>query len=225
MAQAGFPSDEGMPMTSGVENGEAASRRGSSRAHRRRYDSRARHRVDCRLLASGARSAQSRDPMCGHFATHRGDRPLAGIPTEDFAGVDHLDIAIDGADQIAPDGWLVKGGGGARTGEKLVACTADRFVVIAELDKTCRTATPAGPTRVTVLRISSTLRRLEQTTLRDTQPARMEGSLPTSPGMSGTLVSSRIGSVQLPALLSTACFLLNWSNAPRSAKGATSRCG
>ena len=42
-----------------------------------------------------------------------------GIPIETFAGLDHLDIAIDGADQIAPDGWLVKGGGGAHTREKL----------------------------------------------------------------------------------------------------------
>ena len=40
-----------------------------------------------------------------------------GIEVEGFAGIEHLDIAIDGADQIAPDGWLVKGGGGAHTRE------------------------------------------------------------------------------------------------------------
>ena len=34
-----------------------------------------------------------------------------GIEVEEFDRLDRLDIAIDGADQIAPDGWLVKGGG------------------------------------------------------------------------------------------------------------------
>src|SRR4029453_3277895 len=38
-----------------------------------------------------------------------------GIPVEPFDQLDRLDIAIDGADQIAPDDWLGKGGGGAHT--------------------------------------------------------------------------------------------------------------
>ena len=40
---------------------------------------------------------------------------------ESFDRLDRLDIAIDGADQIDPAGWLVKGGGGAHTREKIVA--------------------------------------------------------------------------------------------------------
>ena len=48
--------------------------------------------------------------------------------------MDRLDLAIDGADQISPEGWLVKGGGGAHR-EKLVAITAERFVVIADSTK------------------------------------------------------------------------------------------
>src|SRR5215471_4152982 len=35
-------------------------------------------------------------------------------PEDDLA---ELDIAIDGADQVTPDGWLIKGGGGAHTRE------------------------------------------------------------------------------------------------------------
>src|SRR5262249_25184283 len=42
-------------------------------------------------------------------------------PFESLESLDHLDIAIDGADQIAPDGWLIKGGGAAHTREKIVA--------------------------------------------------------------------------------------------------------
>jgi ribose 5-phosphate isomerase A len=48
---------------------------------------------------------------------------------------ERLDMAIDGADQVGPDGWLVKGGGGAHTREKLVAIAADVFVVIADSSK------------------------------------------------------------------------------------------
>ena len=46
-----------------------------------------------------------------------------GLPVADFE-VEELDLAIDGADQIDPAGWLVKGGGGAHTREKIVAAAA-----------------------------------------------------------------------------------------------------
>ncbi len=49
--------------------------------------------------------------------------------------VGELDIAIDGADQVDPDCWLVKGGGGAHTREKIVAAAAARFVVIVSAEK------------------------------------------------------------------------------------------
>jgi len=37
-----------------------------------------------------------------------------GLAMRRFSDLDRLDIAIDGADQVDPDGWLVKGGGGAK---------------------------------------------------------------------------------------------------------------
>ena len=58
------------------------------------------------------------------IATEVAARAL-GIEVEPFEQLDRLDIAIDGADQIDPDGWLVKGGGGAHTREKVVAAAAD----------------------------------------------------------------------------------------------------
>ncbi len=54
-----------------------------------------------------------------------------GLRIEDVTSIDRFDLTIDGADQIAPDGWLVKGGGGAHTREKIIAAAADRFVAIA----------------------------------------------------------------------------------------------
>lgn len=85
----------------------------------------------------------------------------AGLRVERFSSVAHLDIAIDGADQVAPDGWLVKGGGGAHTREKLVASAADRFVVIVDSSKLVRALRPPVPLEVVAFALASTLRRIE----------------------------------------------------------------
>src|SRR3954469_6677186 len=58
-----------------------------------------------------------------------------GLEVERFDTLDRLDIAIDGADQADPAGWLIKGGGGAHAREKIVARAADRFVVIVSSEK------------------------------------------------------------------------------------------
>ena len=80
-------------------------------------------------------------------ATESAAREL-GLRVETFAGADapaRLDIAIDGADQVDPDGWLVKGGGAAHTREKAVAAAADRFVVIVASDKLVERLAPPIP--------------------------------------------------------------------------------
>ena len=74
-------------------------------------------------------------------ATEEQAREL-GIAVEPFETLERLDIAIDGADQIAPDGWLVKGGGGAHTREKIVAAAAERFVVDRRLVEAGRARSP-----------------------------------------------------------------------------------
>lgn len=50
--------------------------------------------------------------------------------------VGRLDVTVDGADEIAPTGELVKGGGGALLQEKLIATMSDRVVIIADDAKT-----------------------------------------------------------------------------------------
>jgi ribose 5-phosphate isomerase A len=88
------------------------------------------------LLPAPAR--RSLDIVCAATSPHTGHaaREL-GLRIEDVASIDRFDITIGGADQVAPDGWLVKGGGGAHTREKIVAAAAaaDRFVVIADSTK------------------------------------------------------------------------------------------
>jgi ribose 5-phosphate isomerase A len=58
-----------------------------------------------------------------------------GVPLSDLDETPHLDLAIDGADEIDPHLSLIKGGGGALLREKIVAAAADRMIVIADDSK------------------------------------------------------------------------------------------
>src|SRR4051795_7657284 len=69
-------------------------------------------------------------------ATEEQARDL-GIPVEDFDRLERLDIAIDGTDEVTPDGWLIKGGGGAHLREKIVAAAGERLVVVCASSKPC----------------------------------------------------------------------------------------
>jgi ribose 5-phosphate isomerase A len=93
-----------------------------------------------------------------------------GMKVESFAGADalpRLDMAIDGADQVALSGWLVKGGGAAHTREKAVAAAADRFVVIVSSDKLVEKLSPPVPLELLEYGLGATLRRLGDVKLRD----------------------------------------------------------
>ena len=94
-----------------------------------------------------------------------------GIEVEPFAHLDRLDLAIDGADQIAPDGWLLKGGGAAHTREKLVAVTAERFVVIADSTKSVVRLHGPVPVELISFGLGSTLHRLDTVRLRNVPPS------------------------------------------------------
>lgn len=102
-----------------------------------------------------------------------------GLPVEAFDTLTRLDIAIDGADEIAPDGWLIKGGGGAQTREKIVAAAADRFVVIADGGKDVAALSRAVPVELLPFGLGATLRalsRLGDVRLRDA-PATPDGGV------------------------------------------------
>lgn len=58
-----------------------------------------------------------------------------GIKIVDVNDVDHIDVAIDGADEFDPQLNLIKGGGGALFREKVIDEMAERFVVIADETK------------------------------------------------------------------------------------------
>jgi ribose 5-phosphate isomerase A len=58
-----------------------------------------------------------------------------GIPLQSLNAVARIDLAIDGADEVDPALQLIKGGGACHVQEKLVACRADRFVVVVDASK------------------------------------------------------------------------------------------
>jgi ribose 5-phosphate isomerase A len=103
-------------------------------------------------------------------ATERAAREL-GLLVEELDSVGRLDIAIDGADQIDPRGWLVKGGGGAHTREKIVAAAAARFVVIASTEKVVEALRPPIPLEVMRFGAHTTLAALGQAAIRDVPPS------------------------------------------------------
>lgn len=98
-------------------------------------------------LGTGSTAAQAID----HLGTRIAEEGLTitGIPTSyqsrwlaldndiplTTLDQDTPDIAIDGADQVDQNLYLVKGGGAAHTLEKIVDTAADRFVVVADPSK------------------------------------------------------------------------------------------
>ncbi len=58
-----------------------------------------------------------------------------GIPLTTLDAVDHIDIAIDGADEVDPQKNLIKGGGAAHTREKIVDSLAAQFIVVVDSSK------------------------------------------------------------------------------------------
>jgi ribose 5-phosphate isomerase A len=93
-----------------------------------------------------------------------------GIDVVSFAGLEapaRLDVTIDGADEVDPSGWLVKGGGGAHTREKAVAAASDRFIVIVSANKLVERLTPPIPLELAEFGLAATLARLGSVQLRD----------------------------------------------------------
>lgn len=93
-------------------------------------------------------------------ATARGARAL-GLEVDEFETQGVLDLAIDGADQVSAGRWLVKGGGGAHTREKLVATSAARFVVIVDSSKLVGALHGPIPLELLSYGLASTMRRLQ----------------------------------------------------------------
>jgi ribose 5-phosphate isomerase A len=115
-----------------------------------------------------------------------------GLDVGPFKGLARLDVAIDGADQVAPEGWLIKGGGGAHTREKVVAAAADRFAVIVSSDKLVKKLAAPVPIEIMAFGYDSILHALAHAELRPGAPLSPDGGL----------IADWLGEFDDPAVLS-----------------------
>lgn len=111
------------------------------------------------LPALAARGLSGIRCVATSVATEEQARDL-GVPVEEFSELQRLDIAIDGTDQVTPDGWLIKGGGGAHLREKIVAAAAERFIVISDSSKPVESLSAPVPLELFAFGLRSTLDRL-----------------------------------------------------------------
>jgi ribose 5-phosphate isomerase A len=122
------------------------------------------------LLPALARRGLSIRCVATSPATERAAREL-GLQVEAFDRLEELAIAIDGADQVSPDGWLVKGGGGAHLREKIVAAAAERFVVVVDSGKPVEALSPPVPLELSSFGVRATVRALGAAELREGPPS------------------------------------------------------
>ena len=151
------------------------------------------------LPALAARGLSDLRCVASSPATERAAEEL-GLEMHALEELGELDLYIDGADQIDPAGWLVKGGGSAHTREKILAAASRRFVVIASAEKAVASLAPPIPLELVRFGISSTLRLLGDARVRDVaespdggviadylgpigDPARLAARLEATPGV------------------------------------------
>jgi ribose 5-phosphate isomerase A len=87
-----------------------------------------------------------------------------GIPLTTLDAVDHIDLAIDGADEVDPQKNLIKGGGAAHTREKVVDYLANQFIVVVDSGKLVDRlgSVFAVPVEVIPMAISPVMRAIEK---------------------------------------------------------------
>jgi ribose 5-phosphate isomerase A len=134
-------------------------------------------------------------------ATERAARAL-GLEIRELDELGELDLAIDGADQINPTGWLIKGGGGAHTREKIVAAAARSFVVIASAGKAVDELAPPVPLELVRFGVQSTLRALAHGRLRGPSDPELADSPRSLLSPDGGLIADYFGPVGDPRELS-----------------------
>jgi ribose 5-phosphate isomerase A len=129
-----------------------------------------------------------------------------GLDVRPFTDVDRLDVAIDGADQVDPAGWLIKGGGGAQTRERIVAAAADRFLVIVSSNKPVTHLHPPVPLELLAFGLAATMHGLPDAVRRDAPPTPDGGVLADYHGEVGdpAVLSERLDAV--PGLVSHGLF-------------------
>ncbi|MFX1561947.1 MAG: ribose-5-phosphate isomerase RpiA [Promethearchaeota archaeon] len=88
----------------------------------------------------------------------------AGLIVENLASISGIPVAIDGADEVNPQLVLIKGGGAALLQEKILAETAEQFIVIVDQGKLVQQLGAKTPVPVEILpaALSISIKRIQQ---------------------------------------------------------------
>jgi ribose 5-phosphate isomerase A len=123
-----------------------------------------------------------------------------GIPIVPFSEIDHLDITIDGADEVDEALNLIKGGGGALLREKIVASATRFYIIIVDESKLVKElgAFPL-PVEVAPFGWELTFRRLAK--LGGSPGMRMAGDKPFLTDNQHYILDCPFGLIQNPAQL------------------------
>lgn len=130
-----------------------------------------------------------------------------GIRLTTLDSVDHLDLGLDGADEIDPQLNAVKGRGGALLIEKLVALMCDRFVLVASTEKDVRLLGERMPLPVEVVSFGwpGTASRLSELGIEPRlRLSPTEGALPFTTDNGGYIFDCRTGPIDDPLALGAA---------------------
>jgi ribose 5-phosphate isomerase A len=146
------------------------------------------------LAVSGIPTSQATADLAREF----------GIPLVALDDVRGVDLAVDGADEVDPEGRLIKGYGGALLREKIVAASATRVVILVGAEKCVLRLGARGrlPVEVLPFALTPVLARLEQLGVPGI-PRRRDGGLELSDN-GNARVDCQIGPLSDPAGLDRA---------------------
>jgi ribose 5-phosphate isomerase A len=123
-----------------------------------------------------------------------------GIPIVPFSEIDHLDVTIDGADEVDEALNLIKGGGGALLREKIVASATRFYIIIVDESKLVRLLGKFPlPVEVTPFGWELTARRLQE--LGGAPRMRMAGDTPFLTDNQHYILDTSFGLIHNPAHL------------------------
>lgn len=126
-----------------------------------------------------------------------------GIPITTLDAYPDLDLYIDGADEIDPQLNLTKGGGGALLREKIVASSARRFVVIADVSKQVTQLGQSFPVPIEVIPFAATPVHNRLTALGASVQLRQLGGKPFITDSGNIILDCTFGPIANPAELDT----------------------
>jgi len=127
-----------------------------------------------------------------------------GIELREAGSVSHLDLAIDGADEIDPNLNLIKGRGAAHLLEKIVASLADKFIIVADSAKLVQNLGEKFPLPLEILPAALGLVETRIKSLGGTMEVRMAGACKDGPTISDSgniIADAKFGLIEEPARL------------------------